>query len=190
MLFRSALNIGTDEHEYVPLDWFKKLNEFNGSSAGNTFEESISQGGCELVERHVCAVIDRTRQIVPTIDPKSSDDVVLNRLVACFENNGVTLILKDFTMGYPVPTVAAIAWDKKTFPALSEIVFTAGTAASPVKAAIRAITEVAQLAGDFETSRVYEASGLPKFTDLDQVKWLEEGQIGRASCRERVLRLG
>ena len=56
-------------------------------------------------------------------------------------------------------------------------VFTAGTAASPVKAAIRAITEVAQLAGDFETSRVYEASGLPKFTDLDQVKWLEEGPV-------------
>lgn len=175
--FHPALNVGTGEHEYVPLDWYKKLNEFNGSSAGNTFEESISQGGCELVERHVCAVIDRTRQIVPTIDLKSSDDAILNRLVECFEKNGITLILKDFTMGYPVPTVAAIAWDKKTFPALSEIVFTAGTAASPAKAAIRAVTEVAQLAGDFETSRVYEASGLPKFTDLKQVKWLEEGPV-------------
>lgn len=175
--FHPALNISTGEHEYVPLDWFKKLNEFNGSSAGNTFEESISQGGCELVERHVCAVIDRSRQIVPTIDPKSSDDPVLTRLVDCFEKNGITLILKDFTLGYPVPTVAAIAWDSKTFPALSEIVFTAGTAASPVKAAVRAITEVAQLAGDFETSRVYEASGLPKFTDLAQVKWLEQGDV-------------
>lgn len=175
--FHPALNVATGEYEYVPLDWFKKLNEFNGSSAGNTFEESISQGGCELVERHVCAVIDRSRQIVPTIDPKSSDDSVLNRLVECFEKNGVTLILKDFTMSYPVPTVAAIAWDKKSFPGLSEIVFTAGTAASPVKAAIRAITEVAQLAGDFETSRVYEASGLPKFTELEQVKWLEKGPV-------------
>ena len=175
--FHPALNIVTNEHEYVPLDWFKKLNEFNGSSAGNTFEESISQGGCELVERHVCAVIDRTRQVVPTIDPKSSDDVILNRLVECFEKNGITLILKDFTLGYPVPTVAAIAWDTRTFPALSEIVFTAGTAASPAKAAIRAITEVAQLAGDFETSRVYEASGLPKFTDLEQVRWLKEGPV-------------
>ncbi|WP_319467201.1 YcaO-like family protein [uncultured Pseudodesulfovibrio sp.] len=175
--FHPALNIATGEHEYVPLDWFKKLNEFNGASAGNTFEESISQGGCELVERHVCAIIDRTRPTVPTIDPKSFDDPVLTRLVKCFEQNGVQLILKDFSMGYPVPTVAAVAWDVKTFPALSEIVFTAGTAASPVKAAIRAVTEVAQLAGDFETSRVYEASGLPKFTSLDQVKWLEEGPV-------------
>lgn len=175
--FHPALNIATGEHEYVPLDWFKKLNEFNGSSAGNTFEESISQGGCELVERHVCAVIDRKREPLPTVDLKSCDDPVFSRLVECFESNGVKLVLKDFSLGYPVPTVGAVAWDQKTFPALSEIVFTAGTAASPLKAAVRAMTEVAQLAGDFETSRVYEASGLPKFTNLDEVKWLEEGPV-------------
>ncbi|MGE4421293.1 MAG: YcaO-like family protein [Pseudodesulfovibrio sp.] len=175
--FHPALNVRTGRTEYVPLDWFKKLNEFNGSSAGNTFEESIAQGACELVERHVCALIDRSRQITPTIDPATCDNPVLRRLLDCFERNGVTIILKDFSLGYPVPTVAAVAWDRKTFPGLSEIVFTAGTAASPVKAAIRAVTEVAQLAGDFETSRVYEASGLPKFTELDQLEWLKEGEV-------------
>jgi len=175
--FHPALNIATGKQEYVPLDWFKKLNEFNGSSAGNTFEESIGQGACELVERHVCAVVDRARSVVPTIDSATCDDPVFRRLVECFERNGVNLLLKDFTEGYPVPTVAAVAWDEKTFPALSEIVFTAGTAASPVKAAIRAITEVAQLAGDFETSRVYEASGLPKLTDLVQLEWLRKGDV-------------
>ncbi|XXJ19948.1 YcaO-like family protein [Desulfovibrio caledoniensis] len=175
--FHPALNVRTGKTEYVPLDWFKKLNEFNGSSAGNTFEESIAQGACELVERHVCALIDRSRQTTPTIDPASCADPVLRRLLDCFERNGVSIILKDFSLGYPVPTVAAVAWDRKTFPSLSEIVFTAGTAASPVKAAIRAVTEVAQLAGDFETSRVYEASGLPKFTELDQIEWLRQGEV-------------
>jgi len=175
--FHPALNVRTGQTEYVPLDWFKKLNEFNGSSAGNTFEESIAQGACELVERHVCAVIDRSRQFTPTIDPDSCDEPVLRRLLDCFERNGVNIVLKDFSLGYPVPTVAAVAWDRKTFPALSEIVFTAGTAASPVKAAIRAVTEVAQLAGDFETSRVYEASGLPKFTELAQIDWLKQGGV-------------
>lgn len=175
--FHPALNVRTGQTEYVPLDWFKKLNEFNGSSAGNTFEESIAQGACELVERHVCAVIDRSRQFTPTIAPDSCDEPVLRRLLDCFERNGVNIVLKDFSLGYPVPTVAAVAWDRKTFPALSEIVFTAGTAASPVKAAIRAVTEVAQLAGDFETSRVYEASGLPKFTELAQIDWLKQGGV-------------
>ena len=34
---------------YVPLDLFKQLGEFNGSSAGNTDVESLLQGACELV---------------------------------------------------------------------------------------------------------------------------------------------
>jgi ribosomal protein S12 methylthiotransferase accessory factor len=175
--FHPALNLATESVEYVPLDWFKKLNEFNGSSAGNTFEESLGQGLSELVERHVCCRIDRERMELPTIDLDSCDDPVFRDLVQRYRNNGITIILKDFSLGFPVPTVGALAYDEKTFPALSEIVFTAGTAASPLKAAVRALTEVAQLAGDFETSRVYEASGLPKFTSLDQVGWLEDGPI-------------
>lgn len=173
--FHPALDVSTGRSVVVPLDWFKKLNEFNGSSAGNTYEESILQGACELVERHVCAVIDKDRRQTPTIDPASSDDPVFQRLIGCFEKSGVRVLLKDFSMGMPVSTVAAVAWDPKSFPGMSEIVFTAGTSSSPVKAAVRALTEVAQLAGDFETGRVYEASGLPKFTSLSQLDWLRQG---------------
>lgn len=175
--FHPALDVASGETVMLPLDWFKKLNEFNGSSAGNTFEESIFQGGCELVERHVCAVVDRTSPELPTIDLESIDDPVLSRLIDCFKKNGVELILKDFSLGQPVPTVAALAWDPKSFPALSEIVYTAGTAASPEKAAIRAVTEIAQLAGDFETSRVYEASGLGKFQSIEEFAWLQKGPV-------------
>lgn len=175
--FHPALDVTSGRTLMVPLDWFKKLNEFNGSSAGNTNEESILQGACELVERHVCAIIDKQRPVLPTIDPASSDDPVLQRLVACFKNNGVRVLLKDFSLGMPVPTIAAVAWDPKSFPGMSEIVFTAGTSSSPVKAAVRALTEVAQLAGDFETGRVYEASGLPKFTNLGQLDWLQSGPV-------------
>lgn len=159
----------------MPLDWFKILNEFNGSSAGNTPEESVLQGGSELVERHVCAVIDRDRPEVPVIDPASCEDEVLSNLCKCFDENGIKYIISDFSFGMPLPTVAVTAWDPSTFPGMSEIVFTAGTSASPCKAAIRAFTEVAQLAGDFETGRVYEASGLPKFTEVEQTGWLAAG---------------
>jgi ribosomal protein S12 methylthiotransferase accessory factor len=83
-------------------------------------------------------------------------------------------VLKDFSLGLPVPTVAALAWDPATFPE-SELVFTAGTASSPVKAAIRAVTEVAQLAGDFCSGASYEASGLLKFSKLEEAAWLLHG---------------
>lgn len=173
--FAPVTDIGAGQEFMAPLDWFKKLNEFNGSSAGNTLEESMLQGGCELVERHVCAVVDRTRQETPSIDPASFTDPVLIELYEKFSTNGLKVILKDFSLGLPVPTVAALVMDPATFPHKSEIVFTAGTASSPEKAAIRALTEIAQLGGDFETGSNYEASGLPKFMHPDQCAWLTSG---------------
>ncbi|MGE4551659.1 MAG: YcaO-like family protein [Desulfovibrionaceae bacterium] len=175
--FAPALDVAAGREVRLPLDWFRALNEFNGSSAGNSPEESVLQGSCELVERHVCAVIDRTRPELPTIDPAGLGDPVLTGLLDRFTRHGIRVLLKDFTLGQPAPTVAALAWDPSTFPGMSEIVFTAGTASSPVKAAIRALTEVAQLAGDFETGRVYEASGLSKFTDPAQFAWLQSGPV-------------
>ncbi|WP_300907211.1 YcaO-like family protein [uncultured Desulfovibrio sp.] len=175
--FYPATHLLSGRTVWLPLDWFKLLSEFNGTSAGNSDEESLLQGLSELVERHVCCRADRQRPQTPTIDPNSCNDPVLRELLAAFEREGVRLILKDFSLGMPLPTVAALAWDPATFPQSSEIVFTAGTAASPAKAAIRAVTEVAQLAGDFCTQACYEASGLPKFTCLEQAAWLLEGPL-------------
>uniref|UniRef100_B8DN22 YcaO domain-containing protein n=1 Tax=Nitratidesulfovibrio vulgaris (strain DSM 19637 / Miyazaki F) TaxID=883 RepID=B8DN22_NITV9 len=172
---------GTEGREvWLPLDWFKKLGEFNGSSAGNTEEESILQGACELVERHVCCIIDETMPELPTIDispENSGDDAVLRDLLDRFARHGVQVVLKDFSLGLPVPTVGAVAWDPATFPVRSEIVYTAGTAATPVKAAVRALTEIAQLAGDFITGACYEASGLPKYERLEDIEWLRRGPV-------------
>ncbi len=175
--FAPVTDITRGREVMAPLDWFKALNEFNGSSAGNTLEESLFQGACELVERHVCALADLEKPELPTIDLAGCADPVLADLVRRFTDNGVTVWLKDMTMGMPVPTVAALCMDPATFGTTSEIVFTAGTAASPAKAAIRALTEVAQLGGDFETGANYEASGLPKYTDPPQFAWLTRGPV-------------
>lgn len=177
--FFSVTDLKNMREVWAPLNWFKKLGEFNGTSAGNTEEESLLQGLSELVERHVCCLIDREQRVTPTIEQTSLNqtaaDPVLRQLLDAFAAQNVHIILKDFSLGMPMPTVGAVAFDPATFPATSEIVFTAGTAATPAKAAIRAITEVAQLAGDFCTSACYEASGLSKFTELSAIDWLREG---------------
>ncbi|WP_165073151.1 YcaO-like family protein [Desulfovibrio sp. ZJ200] len=174
-LFYPATHLQSGRTVWLPLDWFKLLSEFNGTSAGNSAEESLLQGLSELVERHVCCRVDRERLRTPTIDTASVADPALGDLLRAFEREGIRLILKDFSLGMPLPTVAALAWDPGTFPQSSEIVFTAGTASSPAKAAIRAVTEVAQLAGDFCTNACYEASGLPKFSRLEETSWLLDG---------------
>jgi ribosomal protein S12 methylthiotransferase accessory factor len=68
--------------------------------------------------------------------------------------------------------VGALAYDPATFPELSEIVWTAGTTPDPQKALSRALTEVAQLAGDFDTAANYVASGLPKYTSLETADYV------------------
>ncbi|HFQ89747.1 MAG TPA: tetratricopeptide repeat protein [Desulfobulbus sp.] len=165
-----ATNLSSGSDVLVPFSWFYAINEFNGPSAGNTYEEAILQGICEIVERHVCAVVSREKLKTPAIDPDSVTDPVARTLIDKFRRCGIELYLNDFSLDTGIPTVGALAWDPATFPETSEIVYTAGTTPDPTKALIRALTEIAQLAGDFNTSANYVASGLPKPLSLDEVE--------------------
>jgi ribosomal protein S12 methylthiotransferase accessory factor len=89
-----------------------------------------------------------------------------------YMREGVRLFITDFSLDTGIPSVGVLAYDPSTFPEKSEIVWTAGTTPSPQKALIRALTEVAQLAGDFNTSSNYVASGLPKFSRLEEADFL------------------
>ena len=93
-------------------------------------------------------------------------------MLAKYQNAGVKLYISDFSLGTGIPTVGVMAYDPATFPDASEIVWTAGTTPDPQKALSRALTEVAQLAGDFNSGSNYVASGLPKFTSLEDAEYI------------------
>ncbi len=158
----------------VPFDWFYAINEFNGPSAGNCPEEAILQGICEVVERHVSSVISRNRLRVPAIRASSSADPAVQEMLAKYERCGIRLVVSDFTLDTGIPSIGALAIDPSTFPERSEIVWTAGTTPSPEKALSRALTEVAQLAGDFNSAATYVASGLPKLRRLEEAAYITE----------------
>ena len=170
-------NLTRDEDVLVPFSWFYAINEFNGPCAGNTIEEAILQGISEVVERHVCAVVTKEKIRTPAIDLSSVTDPVSRELIDKFERNGIKLRVNVFSLDTDIPTIGALAWDPATFPDKSELVYTAGTTPGADKALIRALTEVAQLAGDFESGSNYVASGLPKpliLEDIDYVANPEE----------------
>jgi len=167
-----ATNLNRGEMVLIPFSWFYAINEFNGPSAGNTYEEAILQGISEIVERHVCALVTHQRIKAPLIDHRSLSDPVAVELLQKFTRHGIQVYLNDFTLDTGIPTVAAMAIDPSTFPGTSEIVYTAGTTPEPNKALIRALTEVAQLAGDFHTKANYVASGLPKPLSLEEVEYI------------------
>ncbi len=167
-----ARNLSRDEDVLVPFSWFYAINEFNGPCAGNTIEEAVLQGISEVVERHVCAVITRKKIRTPAIDLASVTDPVARELIDKFERNGIKLYVNDFSLDTGIPTIGAMGWDPSTFPDRSELVYTAGTTPGADKALIRALTEVAQLAGDFESGSNYVASGLPKPLELADIDYV------------------
>jgi ribosomal protein S12 methylthiotransferase accessory factor len=167
-----AYNLTRQEETLVPFDWFFAINEFNGPSAGNCVEEAISQGICEIIERHTSSVVSHNQFKVPAIRADSATDSLVVEMVGKYRKVGVKLFVSDFTLDTGIPTVGVLAYDPNTFPQLSEIVWTAGTTPNPQKAFSRALTEVAQLAGDFDTASNYVASGLPKFKKLADADYI------------------
>jgi len=169
-------NITTDKKVLIPFSWFFAINEFNGPSAGNTLEEAALQGICEIVERHVCSVINNKKSPTPRISTEALKDEVAISLVEKFKEHDIELYLNDFSLDTGICTVGALAIDRSTFPEKSEIIYTAGTTPDPEKALIRAVTEIAQLAGDFNSGSNYVASGLPKPLSMDEVKYLTDSE--------------
>ena len=171
LFFAPATNLTTGRGVNLPFHWFYLIEEYNGPAAGNCIEEAVLQGLCEVVERHVGSVITHDRLPTPAIDPDSVQDPAGRELLAKFQKNGIKVFLRDFSLDTGIPTVAALAYDPATFPDESEIVFTAGTTTSPEKSLIRALTEVAQLAGDFHRRTSYRPT-LPKYQTLEEAAYL------------------
>ena len=167
-----AFNLTRDQEVAIPFNWFFTINEFNGPSAGNCVEEAISQGICEIVERHVSSIISRNRLNVPAINADSAIDPMVVEMIQKYRNNGIKFFISDFSLDMGIPSVGVLAYDPLNFPAKSEIVWTAGTTPHPEKALSRALTELAQLAGDFNTGSNYVASGLPKFTKIEEADFI------------------
>ncbi len=165
-------NLSQDRPVLIPFDWFFTINEFNGACAGNATEEALCQGICEVMERHVSALIAGNHIPVPSIRPDSANDPIVSEMLEKYRRAGIEVYLSDFSLDTGIPTVGVLAWDPATFPDVSEIVWTAGTAPNPMKALGRALSETAQLAGDFNTGSNYLPSGLPKFSRIEQTDFI------------------
>jgi ribosomal protein S12 methylthiotransferase accessory factor len=177
LYFVPATNLTRGEAVMLPIHWFYLIEEYNGPAAGNCLEEAILQGLCEVVERHVGSVISHDRLATPLIDPQSVTDPVARELLEKFWKNGIQVYLRDFSLNTGIPSVGALAFDPATFPHESEIVFTCGTTPDPTKSVVRALTEVAQLAGDFNRRTTYRPT-LPKYHSLEEAAYLmAEGPV-------------
>lgn len=113
----------------------------NGIASGNTLEEAVFHALSEVVERDAWSLVEASGNAGPILE--NIKDPQLCDMMQAFSDNDVDLILRDITSDNGVPTIAAVADDVRLKdPSL--LCIGMGTHVSPVIAAMRAITEVAQ----------------------------------------------
>lgn len=115
----------------------------NGCAAGNTREEALLQGLCELVERDAAGIWWYNRICRPAIDVDDFEGPEWDATRAFYRREGRELWLLDLTNDVRVPTVVAVS----RFPDRGEeqILVGLGTHLDVGIAAMRAVSEMNQM---------------------------------------------
>ncbi len=114
----------------------------NGLASGNTMEEAVLHGICEVIERDAWSLVEVGKKVRGDIEPPPKDEMI-SSLLAKFEKQSIEVHLKDLTSDVGIPTFAAAADDVRLKdPAL--LTLGIGTHLNPRITVIRALTEVAQ----------------------------------------------
>ncbi len=127
---------------YLPMYLLYFLLEgTNGMAAGNSLEEALLHGICEVIERHCLTRIESDKLATPLIDASTVKSPIARELIGRFEVLQQKVLIKDFSLGLGLPVIGVIAQINKT-----ECFITAGVATSRDEALIRALTENSQCA--------------------------------------------
>jgi YcaO-like protein with predicted kinase domain len=204
-----------DKEVYVPILFVKWISSSNGIAAGNTLEEAIIQGSCEIFERD--ALIKTLRLInkkaCPNIDITSIEDKTIQNIIKYFKDNNIDVIIKDIGQGiYPVHAI--ITFNKSlTENHVGYNVIKAGSAFNSIESITRCFTERMQGTHfDFEASQGMIPSGasldkyipiffegvcpinLEKYTHTDTIKFNPKSTSGTRveieQCIEIAKKLG
>jgi len=138
-----AYNLTKNQNTFVP-QIYAEIVGSNGLSAGNSIEEAILQGICEIIERHVVSNIDLNKIDTATIKFDSITHPLAIELINKYKNIKMNLILKDFTLDMEIPTIGVIGYYEKGIDEYEWRYVAAGTHTDPIKALFRTLTELPQ----------------------------------------------
>lgn len=98
--------------KYLPIDLCLPRIATNGMCAGNSKDEAILQGICEIFERYSLKRIYYERIVLPTI-PISffKDTFIADKIQLIKENYNYEVIIKDCSLGIGIPVVGVLLID-------------------------------------------------------------------------------
>jgi ribosomal protein S12 methylthiotransferase accessory factor len=118
------------------------VGDSNGNASGNSIEEAILQGFCELVERDAVALWWYNRARRPEFDLDSLRDPYVDTLREFYARMGRSLWLLDLTTDLGIPAFAGVS--RRLGHPVDDILVGFGAHLDPRIAAIRTLTEVNQ----------------------------------------------
>lgn len=92
----------------IPINFIELSSGSNGLAAGNTYEEAISQGSCEIFERYVACKIVSEKITCPTVDIDTIDDERIYNFVEMLNSLNIEVIIKDFTLNNRFPVMGIL----------------------------------------------------------------------------------
>lgn len=103
-------DLTSEEIIYIPYNIFYMLVGSNGMAAGNTIEEAIFQGTCELYERYSAALIYYNRLTPPTIPHEFVKEKAptFYNIIVDIENMGFRVVVKDFSINGQIPSIGVL----------------------------------------------------------------------------------
>jgi ribosomal protein S12 methylthiotransferase accessory factor len=152
-------------------DRFVCYSDSNGNASGNTLEEAILQGFCEVVERDAVALWWYNRIPRPGFDLGSLNDPYVATLREHYRRMGRSLWLLDITADLGIPVMVGVS-HREGHPT-EDVLIGFGAHLDPRVAAIRALTEVNQSLPGVET-RGADGETIYLEDDPASLAWLRE----------------
>lgn len=172
----------TERRAYqVPLTLLTTLTGSNGMAAGNTLAEAMTHALGELFERYCTWTIVLGQRPCPTIARDGITDPEIRDVLAQFDQAGIEVIVKDFSLGGVFPVIGAVFrnrnLDELTGPAAQPCrdhfgyTLRAGSAPRRRDALLRCLTE--EMQGVLLDEYSHRSAAVPLWT-----YWI--GEMGRA----------
>lgn len=103
-------NIANDDLVYIPYNIFYMLVGSNGMAAGNTIDEAVYQGTCEIYERYVAALVYYNQLTPPSIPDKIIKEKapIEYNIIEKLRMHGFQVVVKDFSIKGMLPSVGVL----------------------------------------------------------------------------------
>ncbi len=153
------------------------IADSTGCAAGNTLEEAILQGFCELAERDAFAIWWYNRLRVPAVDLAVFNDEYLASAPGQYARYERDLWMLDITSDIGIPVFVALS--RRPDGETEDIIYGAGAHTDPRIAALRAVCELNQCLTWLP--RPGKADGRPVIDDPTALRWWKAARLSECS---------